>query len=212
MDDSFKAEKIFYNYLRTNGYRTISPFYIGKKNLDFEIIDKNNRLVLSDVKIVKQVKKDKAEYEIDAHSLIRKDIKSLREKLKEAKEINCPVILISMNFSSKFYTSFTMSKAMFGEVITNINKKDLTATEPRHAGKAVFTKKHNTKISGIFVFDYINNKHIFFHNPYASVPLPVNYFPNVEDKNIYGYKDLIILNGNWDRLFLSENQSFLNIY
>jgi len=212
MDDSFKAEKIFYNYLRTHGYRTNGPYKIGKKNVDFQIIDKNNRLVLSDVKIVKQVKKDKAQYEIDAHSFIRKDIKSLREKLKEADEIKCPVILVSMNFSSKFFTSLTVSRAMFGEVITNIKKKDLTATEPRHAGKAVFTKEHNTKISGIFVFDYINNKHIFFHNPYANVPLPVNYFPNVEDKKIYGYKDLSIQNGNLDRLFLSENQSFLNIY
>jgi len=185
MTNAFLSEKIFYNYLTNNKFLIKPSFVIIKKNVDFLIINKKNRIVLTDVKIVESVKRQKDSSELDAHFFIRQDIRRIREKIKGAK-IECPVVLVTMNFSSKYFTALTIAKALLGNIVVQISKSDLTSSEPHHSlrGKAAFTIQHNTLISGVLLFDYVNNNHIFLHNPYTINRMKKNYFPGVREIDI----------------------------
>jgi len=195
--------------LTNNKFRIKPSFVIIKKNVDFLIINKKNRIVLTDVKIVESVKRQKDSSELDAHFFIRKDIRVLREKVKGAK-IECPVVLVSMNFSTKYFTALTIAKALLGDIVVEMSKTDLTSSEPHHSlkGKAAFTAKHNTHISGVLIFDYINKNHIFLHNPYAKNRMKQNYFPGVKEIDIdrqQGIQEMISLS---EFKYFSVNMQF----
>ena len=53
--------------------------------------------------------------EIDAYTHIREDLKDLRRKFGGTKP-TFPVVLVTMNFSSKFFTAHTVSRAMYGDI------------------------------------------------------------------------------------------------
>jgi len=105
----------------------------------------------------------------------------LRDKFKERPKEPC--ILVSMNFSKKFFTGLTVVKAMLGDIGVNFDKKTLEPISDIHhlkSGKAKMTMKHNRSISGVFVFDH-NKKdnHRFFTNPFADNSIPNSFFPEV---------------------------------
>jgi hypothetical protein len=129
--------------------------------------------VFCDVKEIKHTKKN----EIDAYNYIRKDIQNLREKFKTRRP-NDPVLLITFNFSSRFFTGYTVARAMLGDIGITYNKitGETSGLHFLPKGNAKLTSKHNRVISGVFIFQE-NSKHYLFKNPFADNPIEDNYFP-----------------------------------
>ena len=88
-----------------------------------------------------------------------------------------------MNFSSRFFTGFTVARAMLGDAGVDFDRETMQTISdiyylPR--GNAKMTKKHNRSISGILVFDRANGNHCLFTNPFAEHPVPDGFFPEVQ--------------------------------
>src|SRR2546427_6640970 len=84
-----------------------------------------------------------------------------------------------MNFSSNFFTGFTVARALLGDIGVTLHRGMPKVTNPlRHLpqGNAVFTRKQNTSVAGVFVFDRVSGGHIFFENPYAVAQMPKDVF------------------------------------
>lgn len=174
-----KSENLFAAYLDSQSISFDRHFPVhGKKNVDFRLIKQAGK-VLCDVKEARESSTGSRE-SIDAYAHIRKDIMDLRKKFGNKKPVH-PVVLVTMNFSSNFFTGHTVVRAMYGDVgatFTSNRREDIQHL-PR--GNASMTRATNTSISGILVFDCASNNHAYFSNEFAELRLPLNYFPNVTE-------------------------------
>jgi len=67
---------------------------------------------------------------------------------------------------------------MFGKLAVEfkITEAGVETSSMHHKGGAGLTAGQNTGISGILVIDY-HGGDCYFHNPYAKLPLPKDFFP-----------------------------------
>ena len=186
-----KSEEIFENYLLKHKIDFDRNYPVGTKNVDFYISTSKGNII-SDVKEVQNTKKE----EIDACDYIKEDIKKLRQKFK-TKPLE-PVLLVTFNNSSRFFTGFTVARAMLGDIGLTFDKKTMIKSSDIHfiiEGNASLTSKKNCSISGVFVLQE-HKKNYLFLNPYANYPLSNNLFPDTEilelTRNLQG-DDLKIL-------------------
>lgn len=177
------SENIFKNYLNEHQFKYEENCVVGNaanpKNVDFAIRSSQIDIFI-DVKEVKELQGES--YEINADANIRRDIKKLREKFGENRP-NIPVILVTMNYSSNFFTGLTVAIALLGDVGINVNSKTGKLTYPLHhlpSGNAILTNQKHRTISGVLAYDRVRHQHCLFTNPYADYPIPEDYFPNVE--------------------------------
>ncbi len=186
-----KSEEIFENYLLKHKIAFERNYLVGSKNVDFYITTSEGN-ILSDVKEVQNTKKD----EIDAYDYIKEDIKKLRKKFK-TKPLE-PVLLVTFNNSSRFFTGFSVARAMLGDIGFTFDRKTKIKTSDIHfitEGNASLTSKKNCSISGILVLQEYEKNYLFL-NPYANYPLNNDLFPDTETleltRNLQG-EDLKIL-------------------
>lgn len=149
----------------------------GNRNVDFRI--ETPSVVLCDVKEVRDSGSQPGS-EIDAYSHIREDLRDLRGKFKNTKPAEA-VVLVTMNFSSKFFTALTVARAMLGDVGVEFITGARGEVKHLPRGNASLTKQGNTSISGVVVFDPEWGNHRYLANPFASNPLPRGYFPGIDE-------------------------------
>ncbi len=172
--DAKISEGLFASYLESHNLNFECHFQVyGDKNVDFKI--NTAVVVLCDVKEVRDSRVD-SKGEIDAYTHIREDLKDLRKKFGRNKPTN-PVVLVTMNFSSSFFTGFTVARAMLGDVGAVYTGKTLGDLYHLPRGNASMTRSTNTSISGILVYDCESNSHAYFPNEFASIQIPTGYFP-----------------------------------
>jgi hypothetical protein len=154
-------------------------------NVDFRLT-KGKQIILCDVKEVRdsenRLKPGAARLggKIDAQAHIRGDIKKLRQKFDSPPAD--PLILVSMNYSSIFFTALTVSRALMGEIgVTYEQGSGEIASDIQHlhAGNAATTQKKNRSISGVLIFDVAGENHYLFRSPYATYAAPVDFFNGV---------------------------------
>ena len=180
--DAKASEKLFASYLEKHSIKFERDFKVlGEKNVDFRIAQPTS-IVLCDVKEVRDSEKDNVG-KIDAYTHIREDLKDLRKKFGKNKPTH-PVILVTMNFSSNFYTGNTIVRAMYGDTGAVFSNKGRSRVVHMPRGNASMTKTTNTTISGILVYDCANGNHAYFSNQYAKINLPTGYFPDVKLFNV----------------------------
>jgi hypothetical protein len=171
------SETLFEKYLEEHNFDYTRDYSVNSHDVDFRILAKGKE-VLADVK---EVKKSKADGECDAYRNIREDIKRLRKKFNEPP--NVPVILVTMNFSERFFTGLTVSRALMGDIGIEFDKISCESLSDLHhlsEGNSALTSRKNTSITGIFVFDVPPSNHRIFLNPYANKQIPENFFPETE--------------------------------
>ena len=172
------SEQIFADYLTTHGMCYQREYPVNGANVDFCIEMANSR-VLCDVKEVRESKEERIA-EIDAHYHIRGDIRKLRAKFGKNRP-SVPVFLVTMNFSSNFFTGLTIARALLGDIGINFDRLTSTVTSPLHhlpRGNAALTEASNRSISAVLVFDCATRcQHYLFINPFADKPIPEDFFP-----------------------------------
>jgi hypothetical protein len=176
------AEREFARYL-TNYRIEYSREYVVDtatgSNVDFRI-KMGNKSILLDVKVVVDVPRPPSG-EIIAHRQIASDIQKLRKKFRSDSPKH-PVILVTVNHSSMFFTGFTLLRAMFGKAKVDFAVPDMAQLTPLRFfpnGGARFTLDQNTGISGILVFNP-RSTNVFFANPFAKYPVKEDCFPNTK--------------------------------
>jgi Holliday junction resolvase-like predicted endonuclease len=173
------SETLFADYLSEQGFEYDRNYSVANGDVDFRI-EKGNSIVLCDVKEVRDSKKDTCG-KLDAGGHIRHDIRKLREKFKKGRP-DQPVVLVTMNCSTNFFTGLTVATALLGDIGIDFDKNTLSFTSPLHhlrKGNAVLTKIHNCTISGVFVFDIESCKHYLFRSPFTDHAVPSEFFPQV---------------------------------
>lgn len=169
------SETEFSRYLQDQKLPYTRDYKVGPGDFDFRI-ESHLGSIYCDVKEIHDSDIESLIGEVDAYLHLRGDIRKLRNKYR-GKKLSNPVFLVAMNFSSNFFTGHTVAKALMGDTKVTVDKLTLQVIHPLHyAGEAVFTKDHNTSISGVFVFDRANGRHCFFENPYTKTPLPYTTF------------------------------------
>jgi len=170
------SEKEFASYLDTQCLIYKRDYHVGPGDFDFRI-ESHCGPIYCDVKEIRDSDLE-SPGEITAYLPLRGDIRKLRNKYK-GKTLDGPVVLVTMNFSSNFFTGFTVARALLGDIGTILQRERPKVTNPlRHLpqGNAVFTRKQNTSVAGVFVFDRVSRGHIFFENPYAVAQMPKEVF------------------------------------
>jgi hypothetical protein len=187
------SESLFEEYLKKHLIKFSMHFLVNSnndKNVDFRLAN-GQQVILCDVKEVRD-----SELQLDpgagrlggsvtAQDHIRGDIKKLREKFSSPPTV--PVMLVSMNFSSNFFTALSVSRALIGEigVIFERGAEDsASALHHLHTGNASLRQKMNTSISGVFLFDVANGNHCLFRNPYANREIPLDFFSGIKIFNL----------------------------
>jgi hypothetical protein len=174
--DAELSEGLFKSYLDLLGLRHERHVCVhGDKNVDFHVDGETP--VLCDVKEIRPSPTDPDQ--IDAYSHLREDLTDLRKKFGPSKPV-VPVLLVTMNFSGRLFTGFSVARAMLGDIGAQISPEGRSDIHHLSRGNAVMTRSHTTLISGIFVFDCApQGNHAIFPNPYAACPLPDSCFPFV---------------------------------
>jgi|WetSurSiteA1Bulk_404760.scaffolds.fasta_scaffold66968_2 hypothetical protein len=182
------SENLFEDYLKKHKFSFEKEFPVSPGNIDFKT-EKGGYIVLCDVKEVRDWNKG-GYAQILPQDQIRSDIRKLRKKFGRQKP-SFPVILISMNFGTNFFTGVSIATALFGDIgftfgpVTKINSGIIHLNR----GNAALTKHHNTAISAIFGFDVRNQQqHCLFINSFACNPLPNDYFPIWKIFNLKPYE------------------------
>lgn len=175
-----ESEQLFKDYLNLHRLRYHRDFFVDPGNVDFRV-ESNSYAVLCDVKEIRDSVKG-IKGKVDAHTHIRIDIKKLRKKFGTNRP-NEPCVLVSMNFSSNFFTGLTVAIAMLGDIGTYFDKETKRIISDIHhlaRGNAGITERQNRTISGIFVFDRVHGSHCLFTNPFAEHPVPDGFFPRAQ--------------------------------
>ncbi len=176
--DAEISEGLFASYLSGFNIEFQKHYPVaGNRNVDFRV--ETSSVVLCDVKEVRDSHSQTGS-QIDAYSHIREDLRELRKKFKKTKP-NDPVVLVTMNFSSNFFTALTVARAMLGDVGVNVLNGTRGGLHHLPRGNAALTKQGNTSISGILVFDPECGNHRYFKNPFASNPLQEVCFPGIDE-------------------------------
>src|SRR5215813_12830858 len=172
----------YLDYLDTQDFLYKRDYYVGPGNFDFRI-ESHCGPLYCDVKEIRD--SDHVSLEeygrISSHLLLRDDIRRLRGKYK-GKKLDGPVVLVTMNFSSNFFTGYTVASALLGDIGVILSSNAPQVTTPLHhlpRGRASFTRKQNTSVAGVFVFDRPYGSHVFFRNPYAEPQMPHDIFPGL---------------------------------
>jgi hypothetical protein len=176
------SETEFASYLDAQGLVYKREYHVGPGNFDFRI-ESHSGPLYCDVKEIRD--SDRVSLEeggpISSYLLLRDDIRRLRRKYK-GKKLDGPVVLVTMNFSSNFFTGFTVANALLGDIGVILRRERVGMTTPLHhlpRGNAVFTQAHNKSVAGVFVFDRVAGGHVFFRNPYADPQMPNDVFPGL---------------------------------
>jgi hypothetical protein len=146
----------------------------NRRNVDF-CISFRRQNIFCDVKEVLPTKgPDKG---IVAHKQIQKDIKKLRSKFGSTIP-TLPVVLVTVNYSARFFTGLTVKNAMFGELSMTFRKKDFKQIGPtvHSRSKASLAAEKNRTISGILVLNY-GAQNVYFANPFARHKIKRGIFP-----------------------------------
>jgi hypothetical protein len=174
-----RSEALFEAYLREHSLRYERHVCVsGKKNVDFRVTTTSG-VVFCDVKEVRDSRAGTSIH-IDSYSHIREDLKDLRKKFGKSKPSD-PVVLVTMNFSTNFFTAHTVVRAMYGDVGAAFTS---TSRGPLHhmpRANASMSKSSHTAISGVFVFDCAAKNHTYLENEFATIKLPPGYFPEVRE-------------------------------
>jgi len=172
------AEDVFREYLDSHPYIYQRDYIVGDeanpKNVDF-FIEFEKSLICADVKAVVT---SRQEGELDAQRNIRKDIRSLREKFGRNRPVT-PVVLVTMNFSEKFFTGLTVARALLGEIGCFFDFYGRAPIQHMPRGNAVLTQHQNQIISAVLAFDRVNGNHVLFENPFADHRVPPSFFHDV---------------------------------
>jgi hypothetical protein len=145
------------------------------KNVDFRV--EGDPPILCDVKEIRRSAKESQE--IDAYSHLREDLRDLRKKFGPRRP-DIPVLLVTVNFSGRLFTSFSVARAMLGDVGPQLSPNGRGDLHHLPRGNAAMTSSHHTVIPGLFVFDCEREgNHALFPNPYAANPVPAECFPLV---------------------------------
>ncbi len=180
--DAETSEKLFSSYLKSKDLNFERDFIVcGKKNVDFKI-NHSKGTVLCDVKEVRDSRVGSFG-KIDAYTHIREDLNDLRKKFGRNKP-TFPVVLVTMNFFSKFFTAHTVARAMFGDIGAKFSHAGRGEIHHLPRGNASMTKTTNTSISGILVFDCASGNHTYFSNEFANYKIPEGYFPEAAEVNL----------------------------
>lgn len=184
------SEKLFADYLNDHGLAYVRNYPVANGDVDFRI-ESGSSIVLCDVKEVRDSAKD-PHGKLDSDNHIRGDIRKLREKFKDGRP-NQPLVLVTVNFSTNFFTGLTVATALLGDIGVDFDKNTLSFTSPLHhlpKGNAALTVTQNRSISGVFVFDIANYKHYLFRSPFTFHPVQADFFPTVRvvdlDRNSQG--------------------------
>jgi hypothetical protein len=170
------SEMEFAGYLDTQGLIYKRDYHVGPGDFDFRI-ESHCGPIYCDVKEIRDADSESFG-EIRAYLPLRGDIRKLRNKYK-GKRLDGPVVLITMNCSSQFFTAYTVARALLGDIGVILHREGPQATTSLHhlpQGNAVFTQEQNTSVAGVFVFDIASGGHVFFENPYAAPRMPKDVF------------------------------------
>ena len=172
-----RSEEAFRGYLDEHSLEYERNHIVGDEanptNVDF-FIKSGDSSIYADVKaVITRRRRD----EVDAYRNIRKDIRSLRKKFRQSPAF--PVILVTMNCSSKFFTGMTVARALLGEVGFYFDSEGRSSIQHLPRGDAVLTEKNNRAISAVLVFDGVNRNHCLFESPFADHCVPGSFFPYV---------------------------------
>lgn len=179
---SLQSEQLFEDYLKRENILFQRNHPVNGCNVDF-CLTKNKKIIYCDVKEVQdsQIKlkegQEKMGGALNAQDHIKGDIKKLRSKFE--KPPVHPILLVTMNFSSIFYTGLTISRALLGDLGILFDRDDPNNYSPvhhLHKGNAALTTLKNRSISGVLGFDVCGDGHYLFLSPYANNPIPSDYF------------------------------------
>lgn len=142
-----ESEELFKYYLEKNKIEFERDYAVNSHNVDFRLVRKSEE-ILCDVKEIRDsninsrlnVQRKRMGGSIDAQEHIRGDIRKLRKKINSAPKV--PVILVSMNFSSNYFTALTVSRALMGEVGMIFNREnnvEISDIHHLHKGNASLT-------------------------------------------------------------------------
>lgn len=110
--DAEISERMFASYLDGLGLIYKRHFRVrGDKNVDFLV--EGSPSILCDVKEVRP--SAKAALEIDAYAHLREDLSDLRRKFGPDLPA-IPIVLVTVNFSGRMFTGFSVARAMLGDV------------------------------------------------------------------------------------------------
>jgi hypothetical protein len=199
-----KSEHIFEEYLNEQGIDFQRDFPTNAHNVDFRLHNERGE-VLCDVKEVRDsgikgargVRKA-ISGRIDAQDHLRGDIKKLRKKFSHSPAV--PLLLVSMNFSSTFFTALTVRRALLGEVGVLFDRHSgalESGLHHLHRGNAALRQKTNRSISGLLLFDVRHDNHCLFKSPYANHVVPSDFSSDVrviELKKDDASEDIAVLN------------------
>lgn len=174
--DAAVSESLFESYLRHLKlvYQRHVPVR-GDKNVDFRI--DGEPAILCDVKEVRAGATDS--FDIDAYSHIRDDLAELRKKFGSCRP-QIPVLLVTVNFSGRLFTGFSIARALLGDVGAEISPNGIGPLHHLPRGNAAMTPSHHTVLSGVLLFDCeIAGNHTLFLNPYGAHPIPDKSFPSI---------------------------------
>jgi hypothetical protein len=174
--DAETSESLFQSYLDQLqvGYER-HVRVCDERNVDFRV--EGDPPVLCDVKEIRPGLR--ATNEIDAYAHLRRDLRNLREKFGPCRP-DLPVLLVTVNFSGRLFTGFSVARAMLGDAGAEFSPSGRGEFHHLPRGNAAMTSRHHTTISGVFVFDCNPiGDHALFGNPYAARPVPAQCFPLV---------------------------------
>jgi len=173
------GETLFAEWLDQHCIKYEPHYEVTPGNVDF-LIEFSKSRVYCDVKEV-HASPNPSGLSIDADGHIRSDIRKLRAKFKSHPTL--PVLLVTMNFSPKFFTGLTVSRAMLGEVGVLFDRHTMEITKPIHhlpRGNASLTTGQNRSISGVLVWTGRRQRHVLFLSPFAEHPLDGYPFPDTD--------------------------------
>ena len=184
-----KSESLFEEYLNKQKINFTNNFVVNSKNtknVDFRLA-KGQQRILCDVKEINDSKINIRTADINlggninAQNHIRGDIKKLRQKFDSPPTV--PLMLVSMNFSSNFFTALTVSRALMGEIgviFERGSEGNISDVHHLQHGNASLRQKMNTSISGVLLFDIVMGKHYLFRSPYAKHEIPSDFFSGIK--------------------------------
>ena len=174
------SEELFASYLIEHRLPFERSYPVGKGDVDFKI-ESAEYIAYCDVKEVRDSESDSGG-RIDAGHHIKSDIRKLRRKFGKERPQN-PLVLVTMNFSSRFFTALTVASALLGEIGVIFDKETGVLTSEIHhlrKGNAVLTQGQNRSVAGVLIFDRGGKRHCLLQSPFADFPVPLGFFPNVQ--------------------------------
>ena len=174
------SEDLFATYLAERQLTFQRHYVVGKGDVDFKV-ESAGHIVYCDVKEVRDSQSDPGG-RIDAGNHIRSDIRKLRAKFGKTRPQN-PLVLVTMNFSSTFFTAFTVASALLGKIGLVFDRSTGEVTSQIHhlpRGNAVLTQRQNRSVSAVLIYDCGGTNHCLLHSPFADRPVPQGFFPDVQ--------------------------------